>query len=94
MSANISSHLKTVTTSPTRLAKATNVAAAGRDGRITFEFHNSSNQTLYMGGPTVTVETGMPLPPGASRTIALALYGEAYAIAEEGTATVRVMKVP
>lgn len=94
MSATISTDLKTVGTSPVRLARVTNSAAAGKDGRVTYEFHNSSNATVFMGGPTVTVETGMPLPSGGSRTIALGLYGEAYAVAAEESKTVRVMKVP
>lgn len=94
MSASISTRVKTVGTSPVRLARVTNVAAAGKDGRVTYEFHNASDTIIYMGGPTVTVQTGMPLPPGGSRTIALSLFGEAYGITTEPDKIVRVMKVP
>jgi len=91
---SITTELKTVGTAAVRLARVDDVASAGKDGRVTYEIHNGSGSTVYMGGPAVTVENGMPLPAGASRTLALPLYGEAYGIAAEEGLTVRVMKVP
>lgn len=67
--------------------------AAKEDGRCTYEIFNDSSETVFLGGADVTVESGIPLPPGTSRTIGLRIKGRIFGIAAEA-ATVRVMRVP
>jgi hypothetical protein len=66
---------------------------AREDGRCTYEIYNDSAHTVYLGGASVTTSTGIPLPAGTSRTIALRLQGEVFAISASN-ASVRVMRVP
>lgn len=90
---SISTTTKTVGATASRIIRVTDTGAAGKDGRVTYEVYNASDATVYMGGSDVTTDNGMPLPSGGSRTLALALYGEAYAIAADEGKTLRIMKV-
>jgi hypothetical protein len=83
-----------VTDEATLLIDDETAAAAKEDGRCTYEIYNNSGETVYLGDSDVTDLTGIPLPVGSSRTIAIRLNGQLHGITETGTADVRVLRVP
>jgi hypothetical protein len=78
-----------VGTSPTRLTSESWPSIYTRTPWASLSVMNNSSQTVYVGGPGVTVETGQPLQPGGQFYEDRSLE-HVWAVVASGTADVRV----
>lgn len=85
-----------VTDTPVLVVEDTSSAQGVReDGRCTYEIYCSGAYTVYLGDETATDATGIPLPPGSSRTIAIRFKATLHAVTAAGDVSeVRVLRVP
>lgn len=84
----------TVGTTATQIINVTDVSAASKDGRITYEILNNGTTTVWIGGnDQVTQANGAPLPAGGVRTIDLRLGAVVYAISTQAGQDIRILEV-
>lgn len=84
----------TVGTTATQIINVTDVSAASKDGRITYEILNNGTTTVWIGGTDqVTQANGAPLPAGGVRTIDLRLGAVVYAISTQAGQDIRILEV-
>jgi hypothetical protein len=84
----------TVGITATQIISVTDISAATKDGRTTYEILNNGSETIWIGGTNqVTSSNGSPLPAGGARTIDLRLGAVVYAISTEAGQDIRILEV-
>jgi hypothetical protein len=68
-------------------------ATGAGDGRITYQILNNGDSTIYLGDSDVTVVNGFPIPIGGSMAINMRLGAILYAISDNSSQDIRIMKV-
>lgn len=98
MSTNPTTSRVSVDDTPTLLIEDVTTPVAKEDGRCTYELYNVGPDVVYLGAEAElddTGDTGIPLPAGSSRTIAIRLSGKLHGICATGEAAeVAVLRVP
>jgi hypothetical protein len=94
---NPNSYRVAITDEITNIVEDDTAPVAKEDGRMTYEIYNLGPGDVYLGDTELdnTGDTGMPLPVGSSRTIALRIKASISGICLSGeTADVAVLQVP